>query len=219
LRRASWFIDDHLVPEREDLFAYYAGQDERQRLSGFATTASKESEALVHFMLAIGVAQSTQDAHGLVAGPDRPAWGRVAVEKASSASYSVDLTQARKSSRSRSSCPQHAPGPAVCTCVTAESVRRMDEPSGSAASRAIALSHPVRRRACGAVGTWCLELAGGLWVLSRSIPLSPAITYRARRQCGCSASNSAGASLKRCDAAAALPRKFPGAGASDGLPR
>jgi hypothetical protein len=71
---ASWFIDDHLVPEREDLFAYYAGQDERQRLSGFATTASKESETLVHFMLAIGVAQSTQDAHGLVAGPDRPAW-------------------------------------------------------------------------------------------------------------------------------------------------
>jgi hypothetical protein len=39
LRRASWFIDDHLVPEREDLFAYHAGQDERQRLSGFATTA------------------------------------------------------------------------------------------------------------------------------------------------------------------------------------
>ena len=65
----------------------------------------QESEALVHFMLAIGVAQSTQDAHGLVAGPDRPAWGRVAVEKTSSASYSVDLTQARKSSRSRSVMP------------------------------------------------------------------------------------------------------------------
>ena len=35
LRRASWFIDDRLVPEREDLFAYYAGQDERQRLFRF----------------------------------------------------------------------------------------------------------------------------------------------------------------------------------------
>jgi hypothetical protein len=32
LRRASWFVDDRLVPEREDLFAYYAGQDEGQRL-------------------------------------------------------------------------------------------------------------------------------------------------------------------------------------------
>jgi hypothetical protein len=29
LRRVSWFVDDRLVPEREDLFAYYAGQDER----------------------------------------------------------------------------------------------------------------------------------------------------------------------------------------------
>jgi ubiquinone/menaquinone biosynthesis C-methylase UbiE len=36
LRRASWFIDDRLVPEREDLFAYYAGQDEGQRLFRFA---------------------------------------------------------------------------------------------------------------------------------------------------------------------------------------
>jgi hypothetical protein len=77
------------------------GRTKGSAFSGFATTASKESEALVHFMLAIGVAQSTQDAHGLVAGPDRPAWGRVAVEKASSASYSVDVTRARKSSRSR----------------------------------------------------------------------------------------------------------------------
>jgi ubiquinone/menaquinone biosynthesis C-methylase UbiE len=32
LRRASWFIDDRLVPEREDLSAHYAGQDEGQRL-------------------------------------------------------------------------------------------------------------------------------------------------------------------------------------------
>jgi ubiquinone/menaquinone biosynthesis C-methylase UbiE len=35
LRRASWFVDDRLVPEREDLFAYYAGQDEGQRLFRF----------------------------------------------------------------------------------------------------------------------------------------------------------------------------------------
>src|SRR5215207_11109321 len=35
LRRASWFIDDSLVPEREDLFAYYAGQHEGQRLFRF----------------------------------------------------------------------------------------------------------------------------------------------------------------------------------------
>jgi hypothetical protein len=33
---ASSFIDDRLVPEREDLFAYYAGQDEGQRLFRFA---------------------------------------------------------------------------------------------------------------------------------------------------------------------------------------
>jgi ubiquinone/menaquinone biosynthesis C-methylase UbiE len=33
---ASSFIDDRLVPEREDLFAYYAGQDEAQRLFRFA---------------------------------------------------------------------------------------------------------------------------------------------------------------------------------------
>ena len=32
LRRASWFIDDRLVSEREDLFAHYAEQDEGQRL-------------------------------------------------------------------------------------------------------------------------------------------------------------------------------------------
>jgi ubiquinone/menaquinone biosynthesis C-methylase UbiE len=36
LRRASSFIDDRLVPEHEDLFAYYAGQDEGQRLFRFA---------------------------------------------------------------------------------------------------------------------------------------------------------------------------------------
>jgi hypothetical protein len=36
LRCPSWFIDDHLVPEHEDLFAYYAGQDEGQRLFRFA---------------------------------------------------------------------------------------------------------------------------------------------------------------------------------------
>jgi ubiquinone/menaquinone biosynthesis C-methylase UbiE len=35
LRRGSWFIDDRLVSEREDLFAYYAGQDEGQRLFRF----------------------------------------------------------------------------------------------------------------------------------------------------------------------------------------
>jgi 2-polyprenyl-3-methyl-5-hydroxy-6-metoxy-1,4-benzoquinol methylase len=32
---ASWFADDRLVSEREDLFAYYAGQDEGQRLFRF----------------------------------------------------------------------------------------------------------------------------------------------------------------------------------------
>jgi hypothetical protein len=42
-------------------------------------TPLEESKGLVHFMLAIGVAHRTQDAHRLVAGPDRPAWGRVAV--------------------------------------------------------------------------------------------------------------------------------------------
>jgi hypothetical protein len=36
LRSASWFHDDRLVPEREDLFAYYAGQDEGQRLFRYA---------------------------------------------------------------------------------------------------------------------------------------------------------------------------------------
>ena len=40
---------------------------------------SRASEGLVHLMLPIGVAQRTQDAHGLVAGPERPAWVRVAV--------------------------------------------------------------------------------------------------------------------------------------------
>ena len=35
LRRASQFIDDRLVSEREDLFAYYAGQEEGQRLFRF----------------------------------------------------------------------------------------------------------------------------------------------------------------------------------------
>ena len=40
-------------------------------------TPIEESECLVHFMLPINVAQRTQDAHGLVAGPERPAWGRV----------------------------------------------------------------------------------------------------------------------------------------------
>ena len=43
-------------------------------------TLLEEGEALVHFMLAIGVAQRAKDAYGLVAGPDQPAWGRVAVE-------------------------------------------------------------------------------------------------------------------------------------------
>jgi hypothetical protein len=32
-------------------------------------------------MPTIGVAQRTQNAHGLVAGPQRAAWGRVAVEE------------------------------------------------------------------------------------------------------------------------------------------
>jgi 2-polyprenyl-3-methyl-5-hydroxy-6-metoxy-1,4-benzoquinol methylase len=36
LRSASWFIDDRLVPEREDLFAYYGGRDEGQRLFRYA---------------------------------------------------------------------------------------------------------------------------------------------------------------------------------------
>jgi ubiquinone/menaquinone biosynthesis C-methylase UbiE len=35
LRGASWFVDDRLVSDREDLFAYYAGQDEGQRLFRF----------------------------------------------------------------------------------------------------------------------------------------------------------------------------------------
>jgi ubiquinone/menaquinone biosynthesis C-methylase UbiE len=35
LRRASWFVDDCVVSEREGLFAYYAGQDEGQRLFRF----------------------------------------------------------------------------------------------------------------------------------------------------------------------------------------
>jgi protein-L-isoaspartate O-methyltransferase len=35
LRRASWFVEDRLVSEREDLFAYYAGQHEGQRLFRF----------------------------------------------------------------------------------------------------------------------------------------------------------------------------------------
>ena len=35
LRRASWFVDDRLVAECEGLFAYYAGQDEGQRLFRF----------------------------------------------------------------------------------------------------------------------------------------------------------------------------------------
>src|SRR5436190_17718160 len=42
-------------------------------------TPFEESECLVHFMLPINVARRTQDAHRLVAGPERPAWGRVAV--------------------------------------------------------------------------------------------------------------------------------------------
>jgi hypothetical protein len=35
LRRASWFVEDRLVSEREDLFACYAGQHEGQRLFRF----------------------------------------------------------------------------------------------------------------------------------------------------------------------------------------
>ena len=35
MQRASQFIDDRLVPEREDLFSYCAGQDEGQRLFRF----------------------------------------------------------------------------------------------------------------------------------------------------------------------------------------
>jgi hypothetical protein len=35
LRAASWFVDDRLVSDRQDLFAYYAGQDEGQRLFRF----------------------------------------------------------------------------------------------------------------------------------------------------------------------------------------
>ena len=67
---------------------------------GGGETPLEKSEALVHFMLAIGVAQRAKDAYGLVAGPDGPAWGRVAVEHGKLASYSADLAQARKSSRS-----------------------------------------------------------------------------------------------------------------------
>ena len=29
LRHRSWFVDDCMVSEREDLFTHYAGQDER----------------------------------------------------------------------------------------------------------------------------------------------------------------------------------------------
>jgi protein-L-isoaspartate O-methyltransferase len=32
LRRRSWFVDDRLVSEREDVFAHYAAQDEWQRV-------------------------------------------------------------------------------------------------------------------------------------------------------------------------------------------
>lgn len=32
LRRRSWFVDDCMVSEPEDLFTHYAGQDEGQRL-------------------------------------------------------------------------------------------------------------------------------------------------------------------------------------------
>jgi ubiquinone/menaquinone biosynthesis C-methylase UbiE len=35
LRRRSWFVDDWMVSEREDLLAHYAGQDEGQRLFRF----------------------------------------------------------------------------------------------------------------------------------------------------------------------------------------
>src|SRR3712207_1682060 len=36
------------------------------------------SEEFVQLLLPMGVAPRTQHAHGLVAGPERPAWGRVA---------------------------------------------------------------------------------------------------------------------------------------------
>ena len=35
IAKRSWFIDDRLVPGRDDLFAYYAGQEEGQRLFRF----------------------------------------------------------------------------------------------------------------------------------------------------------------------------------------
>ncbi len=41
-------------------------------------TVREGSEELGHFLLPMCVAPRTQDAHGLVAGPERPAWGRVA---------------------------------------------------------------------------------------------------------------------------------------------
>jgi hypothetical protein len=80
-------------------------------------TPLEEGKGLVHFMLAIGVAHRTQDAHRLVADQIARRGAASALCIATSASYSVDLTQARKSSRR--SCAPHAPGPAVCTCVAA----------------------------------------------------------------------------------------------------
>src|SRR5436190_20929297 len=45
----------------------------------FGEAPREGSEEFVQLMLPMGVAPRTEDTYGLVAGPERPAWGRVAV--------------------------------------------------------------------------------------------------------------------------------------------
>jgi hypothetical protein len=94
-------------------------QFERERCA-VGETPLEESEGFVHLMPAKGVAPGTQDAHRLVAdsarrGPASP------LCTARSASYSAELTQARRSSRSAmsSACSWpsglHRPDSGVCS--------------------------------------------------------------------------------------------------------